>query len=175
MRISIALLILLSLQQMLKNKIFNRLPVLSLVLSSLRRMHAIKAINWHPQALTKHYIGRWHASQCCNSTVHNQLDHGLTFNPVPTLVRKSMNHLFDSTVLALCLTIGLRMVSSAKDSLHTHVTAKWFPECSCETSIMIVQNYSQYSTEPNPIFEKQLCNFRCSELPFPRPAGYYAQ
>ena len=55
-RISIALLILLCLQQRLKYKIFNILAVLNLVLCCLHRMHAIVAINWHPQALTKHYI-----------------------------------------------------------------------------------------------------------------------
>ena len=55
-QISIALLKLLCLQQMFKYKMLNILPVLNLVLSCLRRMHTIEAINWHPQALTKRNI-----------------------------------------------------------------------------------------------------------------------
>ena len=57
-QVSIVFLILLHLQQMLKHQILNIFPVLHLVLSSLHRMHAIKAVNWHPQALTKCYVSR---------------------------------------------------------------------------------------------------------------------
>ena len=121
-RIRIAFLVLLNLQQMLKHKILNIFPVLNLVLSYLHRMHAIKTINWHPQVLTKCNISRQHAGRLRNSTVHNQLNHGQTFNPVPTLVCKCTNNRFDGTVLALCPTIGLRMVSATKDGSRTHDT-----------------------------------------------------
>ena len=57
-RISIAFLILLCLQQMLKHPFLNIFPVLYLVLSCLHRMHAIKAINWHLQAMTKCNVSR---------------------------------------------------------------------------------------------------------------------
>ena len=134
-RIGIALLVLLHLQQMLKHERLNILPVLNLVLSSLHRMHAIEAINWHPQALS---ISQWQASQLHNSVVHNQLNYGQTFNPVPTLVCKCTNNLFDSTILALGLTIGLRIVSATKYGLCTHDALQCFLKCSCETTIMII-------------------------------------
>ena len=171
-RISIAFLVLLRLQQTFKHKILNIFPVLNLVLSCLYRMHTIKAINRHPQVLTKCNISRQHAGRLRNSTVHNQLNHGQTFNPVPTLVCKCTNNLFYSTILVLGLTIGLRMVSATKYGSCTHDTPQCFPKCSSEASITIMQNHFWYSKELKPIFEKQLCNFRSSELPFPRPAGY---
>ena len=119
--------------------------------------------------LTKHYISWWHASRLRDSTAHNQLNHGQILNPISTLIHESTNHLFNRAILVLCLTISLGMLSATKDSSCTYDTLQCFLKCSCEMSITIMQNHFRNAKEPNPIFEKQLSNFRSSELPFPRP------
>ena len=170
--ISILLLILLSLKKSFYCQLLYGFPVLNLVLRCLHRMHAIQAINWHPQALTKCKVSRRHTRRLSNSTVHDKFYHRHTLKPILAFICKSTYHLFDRSVLPLGLPIRLWMVSTTKQRTSTHYTPKCLPEQRCETYVPIMNNILGHSKESNPIFEKQLGYFRCSELVFPRPSGY---
>ena len=126
--ISILLLILLSLKKPFYCQLLYGFPVLNLVLRCLHRMHAVQAINWHPQALTKRKVSRRHARRLSNSTVHNKLYHRHTLKPILAFVSKSTYHLFNRSVLTFGLSIRLWMVSTTKQRTSTHYTPKCLPE-----------------------------------------------
>ena len=170
--ISILLLILLSLKKPFYCQLLYGFPVLNLVLRCLHRMHAVQAINWHPQALTKRKVSRRHARRLSNSTVHDKLYHRHTLKPILAFICKSTYDLFNRSVLTFGLSIRLWMVSTTKQRTSTHYTPKCLPEQRCETYVPIMNNILRHTKESNPIFEKQLGDFGCSELVFPRPAGY---
>ena len=170
--ISILLLILLSLKKPFYCQLLYGFPVLNLVLRCLHRMHAVQAINWHPQALTKRKVSRRHARRLSNSTVHDKLYHRYTLKPILAFICKSTYDLFNRSVLTLGLPIRLWMVSTTKQRTSTHYTPKCLPERRCETNVPIMSNILRHTKESDPIFEEQLGYFGCSELVFPRPAGY---
>ena len=49
---------------------------------------------------------------------------------------------------------------------------KCLPECRCEMNGPIMYYIFSHTKESYPIFKEQLGHFRCSEVVFPRPAGY---
>ena len=126
--ISILLLILLSLKKSFYCQLLYGFPVLNLVLRCLHRMHAVQAINWHPQALTKRKVSRRHARRLSNSTVHDKLYHRHTFKPILAFICKGTYDLFNRSVLTFGLSIRLWMVSTTKQRTSTHNTPKCLPE-----------------------------------------------
>ena len=126
--ISILLLILLSLKKPFYCQLLYGFPVLNLVLCCLHRMHAVQAINWHPQALTKRKVSTRHACRLSNSIVHDKLYHRHTLKPIFTFVCKGTNHLLNRSILPFSLTISLGMVRTTKQRTSTHDTPKCLPE-----------------------------------------------
>ena len=170
--VSVLLLIRLRLQQTTLHQLTKFLPTSYLILRSLYRVQTVQVVHRHAQRLTKRNV-RWRQhSRVLHSAVHGKLNQRKGLHPILALVRKCSHNLLNSTILPLSLTVSLRVISTTENSSRTKQTPQRLPKGRCKTYVTVVNNIPRYTKEPNPIIEKQLRHLRCSQLAFPRPAGY---
>ena len=152
--ISVLLLIHLRLQQTTLHQLTKFLPTLYLVLGSLYRVQTIQVVHRHAQRLSKGNMHRWQHSRVQHRAVYSKFNQCESLHPLFPFVRESSDYLFDGRVLPLSLTISLRVVSTAKHSLHTKQASQCLLKGRSRTYIAVVYDIPWYTKESYPIIEK---------------------
>ena len=140
----------------------------------------VQVVHWHTQRLTVCKGSGRDSSRVCHCVVHTQFDKRNSFHPViNTLMNQSTYYLLNGMVLTFRLTIGLRMVCTAKQSLRPEHGSQCTPERRSKTNVTVMEQPFRYTTVPYPICKEQFCNFGCRQAILPHPsrnqAGKFAK
>ena len=127
----------------------------------------IQAMHWHLQQLIICKGTGQHTSWVCHCIIYTQFHKWKSLHPIAnTLMNKSINKLFDGAVLMFYLTVGLWVISTTKQCLHSeHVPQGTSEQCS-KMHVMIVNQWFRNTMVSYPICKEQFCNFMHRQLVF---------
>ena len=128
-------------------------------------------VHWHTQQLPICKGSGRDSSRVCHCVVHTQFNERNSFHPViNTLMNQSTYYLLNSMVLTCRLTVGLRMVCTAKQSLRPEHGPQCTPEQRSKTNVMVMNQPFRYTIVPYPICKEQFCNLGCRQVILPHPS-----
>ena len=127
--ISVLLLQLLRSYQSTLNLIKQSMPHFNSGLCRFFGVQPIQVVHRHSQQLTVSKGSRQYTSRICYCIVSTILQDWNSFHPINnSLMIKCMYDLFDGTVLMFCSTIGLWVIGTTKQSLHSEHGTQGKPE-----------------------------------------------
>ena len=122
----------------------------------------IQVVHWHTQRLTISKSSGRDSSRVCHRVVHTQLNKWNSLHPIiNSLMNKSTYYLLNGMVLSFCLTIGLRMVCTTKQSSCSEHGPQCMPERCSETNVTVVNQPFRNTIVPYPICKEKFCHFWC--------------
>ena len=118
----------------------------------------VQVVHWHTQQLPIHKCSWQHSSRVCHCSVHPQFNQWSSLHPIiNALMNKNTNKLFDSVVLALHLTVSLRVISNTKQSSTFKHGPQHTPEWCSKVHVMIMKQLLRNTIVLYSFCKKRFC------------------